>query len=280
MLKLTCVAQPSPTATLSSRPQRPSANPDRNTRVTFCSRLTSARLIARWRRSPAALAVASGAGAPHVRFRSPGRRESFRAPPPAPGGGHAPLHAAARACLHAHVRCRHARSWGRGRAACQVRAATRVESCTIAQTRFSRGRAGTCRGRGPLVDATEHHGVVHWSQDRGSRRRLERQLPDAAPGPLTSLYVVREGYVYMRTVLLQGSSGHLVRVCTTVTRENKTIVYKIWNIFRIFQNLLLRSLISTCLNVFDPGLICCLDRKGTYSTMPKYRTVASRILET
>ena len=84
MLKLTCVAQPSPTATLSSRPQRPSANPDRNTRVTFCSR--SARLIARWRRSPAALAVASGAGAPHVRFRSPGRRESFRAPPPAPAG--------------------------------------------------------------------------------------------------------------------------------------------------------------------------------------------------
>jgi hypothetical protein len=231
-------------------------------------------------------AVASGPRG-GVGSRRPARafplsRKAGKFPRAAPGscGGHAPLHAAARACLHAHVRCRHGRSWGRGRAACQVRAATRVESCTIAQTRFSRGRAGTCRGRGPLVDATEHHGVVHWSQDRGSRRRLERQLPDAAPGPLTSLYVVREGYVYMRTVLLQGSSGHLVRVCTTVTRENKTIVYKIWNIFRIFQNLLLRSLISTCLNVFDPGLICCLDRKGTYSTMPKYRTVASRILET
>jgi len=136
---------------------------------------TSARLTARWRWSPAALAVTSRAVTLHVRFRCPERRESFRAPPPAPGGGHAPLHAAARACLHAHVRCRHARSWGRGRAAWQVRAET-LELCTRPQTRFSRGRAGTCRSRGPLVDATEHHGVVHWSQDRGSQRDEKREV--------------------------------------------------------------------------------------------------------
>ena len=47
---------------------------------------TSARLTARWRWSPAALAVTSRAVTLHVRFRSPGRRESFRAPPPAPAG--------------------------------------------------------------------------------------------------------------------------------------------------------------------------------------------------
>ena len=185
----------------------------------------SARLTARWRRSPAALAVTSRAVTLHVRFRSPERRERFHAPPPAPAGD-------MRRCMPLHGRvytptCG-AGTPARGPGPHAGLAATRVESRSRPRTRFSRGRAGTCRGRGHLVDATEHHGFVHWSQDRGSQRDDRREVVTGicARSVRSSLYVLAEGCCKHHVSTLETLKTDFLHLSPGLVKKPK-MVYKI-----------------------------------------------------